>query len=114
MHYLDDFFLVGPPRSQTCTENLHMFLAICCQLEIPIAMEKLEGPTTMLTFLGIEIDTFTMQLRLPRANLEELKNCCRNGWASLHVGRRSLNLWWGNATCFRSGNAGPDVHASVV
>ena len=26
------------------------------RLNIPVAMEKLEGPTTALTFLGIEMD----------------------------------------------------------
>ncbi len=36
-------------------------------------MQKLEGPMTVLTFLGIEIDTVAMQLCLPRAKLVELR-----------------------------------------
>ncbi len=36
-------------------------------------MPKLAGRATALTFLGIEIDTQSLQLRLPRAKLAELK-----------------------------------------
>lgn len=32
---------------------------------IPIKVDKTVYPTTTLTFLGLEIDTFTMELRLP-------------------------------------------------
>ena len=43
-------------------------------LGIPVAMEKLEGPATVLTFLGIEIDTKEMILRLPTTKLVELQD----------------------------------------
>ena len=41
---------------------------------MPIASEKLEGPTDRLTFLGIEIDSQEMTLRLPVRKLLELKS----------------------------------------
>ena len=34
-----------------------------------MAMEKLEGPAQVITFLGIELDSATMQIRHPRAKL---------------------------------------------
>ena len=74
MHYLDDFLLAGPPESPACARNLHSLLATCSHLGVPIAWEKLEGPMTMLTFLGIEIDTSAMQLRLPHTKLTELRS----------------------------------------
>ena len=43
-------------------------------LGTPVAMEKLEGPATVLTFLGIEIDTKEMILRLPMTKLVELQD----------------------------------------
>ena len=73
MHYLDDFLLVGTPDGQDCTQSLDTFLTVCDRLGVPIAWDKLVGPTTVLTFLGIEIDTQSMQLRLPEAKLRELR-----------------------------------------
>jgi len=38
----------------------------CEELGVPLTMEKLEGPLTALTFLGIEIDTCRMEIKLPK------------------------------------------------
>ena len=54
-------------------------LQLCSALGIPVATEKVEGPTTCLTFLGIEVDTISQQLRLPLAKLLRLKANIR-GW----------------------------------
>ena len=72
LHYLDDFLLLGPPDSPACAEALHIFQALCEELGVPIAEEKTEGPSTTLTFLGIEIDTAFLQLRLPQDKLHKL------------------------------------------
>ena len=48
--------------------------SICEQVGLPVAPEKTEGPTTCLTFLGIEINTQTNQLRLPQDKLEKLRS----------------------------------------
>lgn len=72
IHYLDDFLLVGPATSNQCKQALELILKLCAQLGFPIAMEKLEGPTTLITFLGILIDTINMELRLPPGKLESL------------------------------------------
>ena len=73
-HYLDDFLLVGSPSSNQCEEHLKILLMTFERLNIPVAMEKLEGPTTVLTFLGIEMDTQNSTLRLPRDKVQELKS----------------------------------------
>ena len=64
-HYLDDFITCGPPDTSECQQNMHKLLECYSQLSIPIAQDKTEDPTTCLTFLGIEIDTQAMKLRLP-------------------------------------------------
>ena len=56
-HYLDDFITIGPPDSEECHHNLSTMLEVCHRLGVPLANEKLEGPSACLTFLGIEIDT---------------------------------------------------------
>ena len=72
LHYLDDFLIMGPPDSQVCADALCTFLALCEELGVPVAEEKTEGPSTTLTFLGIEIVTTTLQLRLPQDKLQNL------------------------------------------
>jgi len=46
IHYLDNFFLAGPPQSFCCQCNLDTFLQVDLKLGMPvtIAMEKVEGP----------------------------------------------------------------------
>ena len=83
LHYLDDFLLVGPPGKDTCQEAMSRMLTVCDQLGIPVASEKLEGPTTALTFLGIVLNTSAQQLRLPPDKLEELTGLIRS-WLSRH------------------------------
>ena len=81
LHYLDDFLLVGAPRSGQCGEDLRRLLSVFERLRVPIASEKLEGPTERLTFLGIEIDSQEMTLRLPVRKLLELKSLIAE-WAT--------------------------------
>ena len=57
LHYSDDFLVVGPPRSSDCEQSLKATLALCAELGFPVTSEKTEGPTSRLTFLGIEIDS---------------------------------------------------------
>ena len=73
MHYLDDFLLIGPPNSDICSRLLQSSLDLCRSLGVPIAAHKLEGPSTVLSFLGIQIDTARGILRLPPEKLGRLK-----------------------------------------
>ena len=72
-HYLDDFLIVAHPASnQQCRDDLCRLLDVFTHLRVPIAEDKLEGPTTSLSFLGIELDSDRMVLRLPQEKLSEL------------------------------------------
>ena len=53
IHYLDDFFMIEAPGS---TSALHTLTSTFNRLGISITEEKIEGPSTCLTFLGFEID----------------------------------------------------------
>ena len=70
IHYLDDYFFCGPPDSGICQAALGKAIPICHQFGLPVAPE---GPSTTLTFLGIEIDSVTQELRLPEVKLHRLK-----------------------------------------
>ena len=73
-HYLDDFILLGSPHSQECQANLDTALTVCSTLGVPLAREKLVGPATCLTFLGIEVDTASLELHLPKEKLMALRD----------------------------------------
>ena len=72
-HYLDDFLTVGPPNSDRCTANLQLISVTCNYLGLPLKSQKVKGPTTSLTFLGIILDTTHMELHLPQEKIQCLK-----------------------------------------
>ncbi len=72
-HFLDDFITGGAPGSSECADNLASLVGTCGILNIPLAIGKSEGPTTCITFLGIEVDTEKLELRLPSEKLVRLQ-----------------------------------------
>ena len=72
-HYVDDFISVGRPRSMECAETLAIMKATCNDSGAPVEEEKCEGPATTLPFLGMELDTVKLEIRLPSDKLERLK-----------------------------------------
>lgn len=74
MHYLDDFLTLGPPGTHTCSHNLQVIQEICQHLGVPLALEKVEGPSESLTFLGILLDTENMEARLPHDKLQRIRS----------------------------------------
>ena len=57
LHYLDDFLFVGSPHGNACQESLSLALQLCQELGLPVMQEKVVGPSTVLDFLGIVIDS---------------------------------------------------------
>ena len=51
-HYLDNFITCGAADSDECKLNLQMLLDICNHLGVPIAQEKVEGPSTCTVIPG--------------------------------------------------------------
>ena len=76
-HYLDDFMIVARPYSLRCREDLQKLQQVFDRLGVPIAEEKVEGPSVCLTFLGIELDTRRMIRRLSSHKLTELESLIR-------------------------------------
>ena len=79
IHYLDDYLTMGPPQSSLCQRNLEIFTRLCKDLGVPLALEKLEGPSTSLSFLGLILDTDRMEIRLPEDKLHRIKRCSKPG-----------------------------------
>lgn len=62
--YLDDFYITAS-TFQACQEHLNTTISLLRSLGFSIAWEKIVGPSQTITFLGIEIDSQLMQIRLP-------------------------------------------------
>ena len=90
LHYPDDFFLVGPSSSDECRADMHSLLQMFHSLGLPLAPDKLEGPTTCLSFLGLEIDTVAMELRLPTTKLTALQALIQSWLRRRSCTRREL------------------------
>lgn len=84
LHYLDDFLVICPPGG-TQRDDLGTALKLCEELGVPIAAHKTEGPSTVITFLGIELDSVERVLRLPEEKLRRLK--------------REIERWKGRRCC---------------
>ena len=65
--YIDDFLVAGSAGSPACQSSVTEMCSVCEELGLLLAMEKLDGPAQVITFLGIELDSANMQIRLPWA-----------------------------------------------
>ena len=62
-HYLDDFLTAGKGQSSQCSANFEIMKHTCAHTGSPVEPEKLEGPATVIGFLGLELDTNEMVVR---------------------------------------------------
>jgi hypothetical protein len=74
VHFLDDFLFEGPANSPLCLQTLENFLTMSKQIGLPIKADKTVFPTTTLTFLGLELDSELIEIRLPLDKLGKLKD----------------------------------------
>lgn len=78
IHYLDDFLFAGPGTDSTCLNLMSEFDCLCDRLGVPLAHDKTVGPTHVLTFLGLEINTIEMSVKIPKEKLLKLKTIISN------------------------------------
>ena len=64
LHILDDFLFIGPSYS-SCRSALNLFMYICQDIGVPLAPDKTVGPSQILEFAGIRLDTVQMVASLP-------------------------------------------------
>ena len=81
LHYLDDFLFLGPPDTNRALQARLIATDTFGRLGVPIANHKTEGPSTQLTFLGIQIDTTSSQLSLPAEKVQRLQSLL-NTWGN--------------------------------
>ena len=72
LHYHDDVLTAGPPDSPICSNNLNSMLSLCECINAPIKSSKIEGPSTCITFLAIQLDTIAMEVSITPEHKEAL------------------------------------------
>ena len=70
LHLLDDFLIIAPTED-LCRKQLDLFLLLCSYLGIPMAPEKTVGPSQIISFAGIQLDSILMEARLPQEKLDK-------------------------------------------
>lgn len=73
-HYLDDFLFLGHAGSDECTRLMEGFTDLSDHIGLPLAHDKTVGPATKIVFLGLEIDTDDMVVRIPPDKVDQLKS----------------------------------------
>ena len=74
IHYLDDFLALAPAVSAIAASMRPLIESSLTRVGAPLAHQKTEGPTTTLTFLGIQINTISFQLSLPADKVARFRN----------------------------------------
>ena len=69
--YSDDFFIMADTFEQ-CLSALNLTITLLCKLGFQINWNKVIDPCTKITFLGIEIDSEAMCLKLPDEKLVQV------------------------------------------
>ena len=95
LHYLDDFLNVAGPSKEYAQRQLKIILDLFAYLGVLVATEKVEGPSQVLVFLGIILDTIRLKARLPVDKLLELRLLITSFIDNDHTTVRALESFLG-------------------
>ena len=90
IHYLDNYLTMGPPLSSICQHNLNTFTKLRKDLGVPLASDKLEGPSTSLSFLRIVLDTDHMEIILPDDKLSRTQEMIKTWFPKKKATKRQI------------------------
>ena len=72
--YLDDVIIVSA-TAEIANRDYNTTLQLFSELGLTVATKKLQSPSPVVTWLGIEIDVATNQLTIPSEKLTQIKLC---------------------------------------
>ena len=96
LHYLDDFHTLRPPNSQTCQQNLDTCIQQFQNWGIPLHRDNLEGPSTLLAVLRIELDPLLLQARLSQEKFDRIHTLLVSWSQKRHCTGKRLESLTGN------------------
>ena len=87
IHYSDDYFFVTL-QPNSAHKDFEVAIKAFHDLGLPVAIEKTVPPTTCLPFLGIEVDSVEMTMKVPECKKQELLQL--------------LKMWGGRYKCTKT------------
>ena len=87
LHILDDFFIAEPSQLH-CLQSFTTLLKVFMAVKAPVVASKTLGPSQVLEFMGIVLDSIRMEARLPDDKLVRIKTCFS------HLLNAALHGWW--------------------
>ena len=87
-NYLDDFLFIAPgPTPEKCNRLVRIFMRICNEINILVALEKTEYANTEMVFLGVLLDGARFRLTLP-----EEKRVRAINWLKVVIDKKKIKL----------------------
>ena len=74
--------------ASVCSQTMNVLKQVCEEIQMPIAPEKLEGPATVVEFLGLMFDTDYMVICIPPDKLQDIMQIILK-----MVKKRNHKLW---------------------
>ena len=71
IHYLDDYFTMGPPHSLVCANNISAMITMCKELGFAINPKKVTKLATTTNFLGKDINSVAMETWIDPTHLSK-------------------------------------------
>ena len=93
-NYIDDLIYTGLPSQ--IQPSYQFLLQLLQELGLEISQKKLVPPDTVVTCLGIQIDTVNRTLSIPQQKLKEIVNLCNNWVTKTYCSKRALQSLLGS------------------
>lgn len=87
--YIDDYICVGRTKSE-CMEAMNTLIALLRKLGLPVNWSKVVDPTQCIVYLGVEVDTRSMCLRLPAGKLQKIREQLNVACSMKRLSKRQL------------------------
>ena len=87
--YLDDFLIIADSQEK-CATALNCLIQLLRKLGFAIHWGKVVDPTTKITFLGTELDSMSMSMRLPSDELHSFTQDLQDFLQRIHGSKRQL------------------------
>jgi hypothetical protein len=84
-NYMDDYFTCGPAGTNVCAQNMTIMQQTCDATGFAVQPSKVVGPSPILEYIGIIIDSTLMQLRISNERAADILD--------------ELNLWSHRRSC---------------
>ena len=88
-YLLDDFVIVADSQ-ESCQRQLKILLELFAELGFQVNPKKVEGPSQVLTALGIEVDCTSQQLRIDQSRLADILSLLQEWEGKSSASRRDL------------------------